>query len=495
MHLAPPATVEPRTRSATEPSALAHSRATVVLVCVGMFMTTLDASIVNIGLPTIAHAFGTSLGGAVEWVIIGYLVVIASLLLTIGRLSDMVGRPRIWMAGLAVFTVGSAVCGAAPSLALLIAARGLQGVGAALILATSTAILTDAVGPAQRGRALGWSAVAIAFGVSTGPTIGGLLTEYLSWRWIFYVNLPIGLGALGIAHRLLPRDARRTRVRFDVPGALLLAVGVAALNLGVSFGSTWGWRSARLLGTMALGVGALAAAVAIERRTTAPAMDVHLVRNRVFVSALASMVFSMMALFAVGFLLPFYFEELRGYSSARAGVLLTPFAITVGVVAPVAGTMADRYGSRWLAPLGLAIATVGLLLLARLEPASAIADVAWRLVVVGFGQGLFQSPNTRALMSAAPAAEQGEASGLLAMARVSGQALSVGVAGAVFTSLGGAAAGNTLLSARTHAQQLGAAERAALRDTFIHAFHDAFILCAAFAAAGALTALVRGREH
>jgi MFS family permease len=176
-------------------------------------------------------------------------------------------------------------------------------------------------------------------------------------------------------------------------------------------------------------------------------------------------------------------------------LLLTPFALAIGVVAPIAGSMADRDGSRWFAPIGLVIATGGLLLLARLDETSSMWDVAWRLVVVGIGQGLFQSPNTRALMSAAPVTEQGEASGLLAMARVSGQALSVGVSGAVFASLGGAAAGTALLTIRAHSSQLNVAEPPVLQVTFVHGFQVAFTVCAGFAAVGALTALVRGQER
>src|SRR6266480_5538252 len=189
------------------------------------FMTTLDASIVNIGLPSIARAFGVPLSGNIEWVLIGYLVVIAAVLLTFGRLADMLGRKPLFLAGLAVFTIGSALCGAAPSLGTLIAARCFQGLGAAAILCVNVAMITRSFPAAERGRALGLNMILLALGVSMGPTIGGILTQALSWRWIFYVNLPIGALALLAASCLLTERYHLERQRFDLPGAALLATG------------------------------------------------------------------------------------------------------------------------------------------------------------------------------------------------------------------------------------------------------------------------------
>jgi MFS family permease len=242
---------------------------------------------------------------------------------------------------------------------------------------------------------------------------------------------------------------------------------------------------------MAIAVAALAGAAWVEQRVAAPILDPALLRNRVFVSANVSFMMAMLALFAVGFLLPFYFEELRGYDTLHSGLLLTPLALTLGVVAPLSGTLADRVGSRWLAPLGLATAGAGLLLLSGLTQASSTGYLILGLIVTGIGQGLFQSPNTRAIMGAAPPDEQGVASGALSTGRVIGQSLSVAVAGAIFTSFGAAAAGASLAAGRT---TLSVVRVQALQHTFVTGLHAAFVVCAVLAAVGVVTALVRGKD-
>ena len=470
----------------------ANKWAVLAISAAGGFMTTLDSSIVNIGLPAIARTFGVGVSGAVEWIIIGYLIVIAAVLLSFGRLADMIGRKPIYELGLVIFVVGSILSGAAPSLGFLIAARIFQGLGGALIFSVNIAMITSVFPPNERGRALGWNSVIIALGISAGPTIGGVITQYLTWRWIFYVNVPVGIIVLLATVRVLTERAHRGRGRFDPLGAGLFAVGLASLTLGLSFGQEWGWTSPGLIASILIGVVALTAAIFVERRVSDPILDLSLLTNRVFASSNISFILCMLALFAPGFLLPFYFEELRGFSVVQSGLLLTPLPITLAIMAPISGTLADRIGSRWLSPLGLAIACIGLFFLSQINAQSSIGDIIWRLVFTGVGQGLFQAPNTRAMMGAAPRSEQGVASGLLATGRVIGQSLSVALAGTIFTSLGAAAAG-TLLAAQAH--HLPASKVAALQNTFVNGFHYALLLCAGFAALGILTALVRGDEN
>lgn len=464
------------------------------VVAIGVFMATLDTSIVNISLPAIATAFHHGVGGLVEWVIIAYLIVIAGVLITIGRVADILGHKPIWVMGLVIFMAGSAICGATPTLEFLVGARALQGLGGALLMAISPAMLTGAFPPSERGRALGLNAVTVALGVSAGPTLGGLITEHLSWRWIFYVNVPVGLVGLVTALSVLRWQRGTRQGRFDPLGAVLLGLGVLTLTLALSFGQEWGWTSAGVIGLL-VGAGIAFALFAwVETRVPDPVVDLSMFRNRVFTSAGLSSLLSFLALFAVSFLMPFYLEDLRGFSTEQAGILLTPLPVVLAVVAPVSGMLSDRVGTRWLAAGGLALGCLGLALLAQLDTQSSPLDIAWRLAVIGVGQGLFQSPNNSALMGSVSQNRQGVASGLLATLRVVGQTLSVAVAGAVFAAAGGTTAGR-MLAAHIQGATLSAGQVTALQTEFLTALHQAFIVCALIAAAGIFASLVRGKHE
>ncbi len=461
------------------------------IVAVGVFMATLDSSIVNISLPKIASYFNVPLNGAVEWVIIAYLVATAAILLTAGRLADMIGRKTVWMTGLVLFTSGSAICGAAPSLVVLIASRAFQGLGGALLMAVSPALLVNAFPPQERGRALGLNAVTVALGVSVGPTLGGLITALLTWRWIFYVNVPIGIIGILATMRVLTERRHRNPGRFDPLGALLLAIGLAAITAGLSFGQEIGWNSPLLIGLMVVGVVALALLPLVEKRVPNPIIDFAMFRNRVFFSANISLILSFLALFAVSFMFPFYLEELRGFPIELAGLLMTPLPIVIAVIAPISGSLADRFGTRWLAAGGLTIACIGLVLLSQLNEHSSIFDIVWRLVFTGVGQAIFQSPNNSALLGSAPRNQQGSASGFLATGRTMGQSLSVALSGAIFAGLGGASAG---LSLGANHSPFAPGQLVSLQHIFDSSFQATFIVCACIAAIGIFTSLVRGKE-
>lgn len=462
------------------------------IVAIGVFMATLDASIVNISLPHIALAFDVHLSGTVEWVIIGYLIVIAGILLPLGRLADIMGRKLIWLLGLSIFTLSSALCGAAPSLLALVAFRLLQGVGGAMIMAVSPAMVTSAFPSKERGRALGLNAAVVAIGTSTGPTLGGTLTEAFSWRWIFYINVPIGvLGVIATLYLLKEPIRRRNEgQRFDPLGAVLLSSGLTCLMLGLSFGEEAGWQSGIILGLLGAAIPLLILFFVHELRIDHPIVDLSLFCNRLFSAAIASSFLSFLALFAVMFLMPFYLEELLALPTHQAGLVLTAVPLTISLVAPLSGWLSDRLGSRLLSSLGMAVGSVGLWFLSRLTPSSSFLGIIWPLVVTGFGQALFQAPNNNAIMGSVAKHRLGIAAGFLATVRVLGQGFSVALAGAIFTSLGGAKAGAIL-----HRGGSSAAAATQLQDTFIHAFHIALLTCMIIATIGVFTSLMRGQSR
>jgi predicted MFS family arabinose efflux permease len=289
-----------------------------------------------------------------------------------------------------------------------------------------------------------------------------------------------------VARRVFTFQAGARARRFDLPGALAFGLGLASLSLGVSFGSEWGWTSPALLLTVGAALGALGVAVLLERRRRDPLVDLQRLLTRRLGLPLASFLFSILALFAVAFLLPFYLEEMRGLTPLAAGLLLTPYSLGLAFASPISGRLADRGQAHWFGPLGLGLAAASLGCLSLIDTTTPLTLIALWLAISGIGQGLFLSPNTTAVMSAVPADESGTASGLIATTRVVGQALSVAIAGAVFVGLGGATAGAALVAGVTP----GSAAGVALDDTFLAAMHAALFVSGSMAAAGAAISLI-----
>lgn len=452
-------------------------------------MATIDASIVNVSLPVLATYFHLPLGGAIEWVVVGYLVVVAALLLTAGRLSDIFGKATTWGGGLALFTAASALCGAAPSYLLLVAFRCLQGVGAAFVMAVSPAMLVSAFPPQERGRALGLNALVVGIGISIGPTLGGVITQGLGWRWIFYVNVPLGIVGVIASTLLLPRDSRRTTGRVDWRGAAWLAVGLGGLTAVLSLGPAVGWASPRLLGSEAVTALALFGLYRHVGSQPDPIVDPRLFANRTFTSASLSLLLSFVATAAVPVLMPFYLQQLRGWPAGRAGLLLTPLPVTVALLSPLTGALADRVGTKRLAAAGMFVAAAGLALLALIDETVSVPHLVIVLSIIGAGQALFRPPNNSALMGAVARERQGAAAGVLATARVVGQSLGIAGAGAIFATF----AGRGFAGERAHSQAMRDGATAA--EPFLRGMRSAFFSCTLVAIAAAAAALVRERHR
>ena len=426
--------VEPRRPASVRTRENAYWLA-VAAVCIGAFMGQLDASIVTVALPTLQRTFDTSVG-AVTWVGLSYLLVLVSTVTAVGRFADMWGRKLLYVYGFALFVLGSALCGLAPSLGWLIAFRVLQAVGAAMLQANSVAIIVVAVPRPSLGKAIGIQGAAQALGLALGPSVGGLLLTVGGWRLIFMVNVPFGvLGVLaGLA--FIPRSLHLAhRVPFDWGGLSLFFPAVVAVLSAFSFGNSYGWTSPVILGTFVAGLCLVVAFVHRERRTADPMLDLALFRRSRFRWGITSGLLSYLVMFGVLFLVPFYFERGLGFGAARAGLELMTMPLALGVVAPFAGRLADRRGARLLTAGGMSAVASGLFVLAALRPKTLGFLVL--LALIGAGLGCFTPPNNSSIMGSVPEHQSGLASGVLNMTRGIGTALGLALTAFVFDLTGG----------------------------------------------------------
>ncbi len=407
----------------------------LIAIGTGAFMAALDGSVVNAILPVLRSTLHTDVA-LIEWVITVYLLVVSGLLLGFGRLGDLRGHKDIYLVGMVAFIASSAMCGLAPSASWLIAARALQAIGAAMQFANSPAILTKTFPASERGHALGLQATMTYLGLSAGPSLGGLLAEHLSWRWVFFINLPVGGLALFLCSRFIARDEPdASNPPFDLAGAVLFFSGLSSLLFALNQGHAWGWLSPATLGLATFAFALLAIFVQVERHRRSPMLDLSLFAVRAFSGSTASAVLNYVCLYGVLFLVPFYLIQGRGLSPSQAGLLLSVQPLVMMLAAPVSGAVSDRIGTRAPAAIGMGLLACGLWLLSRARLDTPLTQVALALAVCGLGTGIFIAPNNSALLGAAPKNRQGIASGVLATARNVGMVLGVGLMGAILTTV------------------------------------------------------------
>jgi EmrB/QacA subfamily drug resistance transporter len=423
---------EPRRPAAVRDSPRAHWYV-VGTVCIGAFMGQLDASIVTLALPSMGRHLHVSVG-AVEWVALAYLLVLVATVATVGRIADAVGRKLLYVYGFGVFTAGSVLCGLAPTLPVLIAARVLQAVGAAMLQANSVALITEAMPRPLLGRGIGVQGAAQALGLALGPAVGGVLLALGGWRLIFLVNLPAGVIGIALGWFLLPRSrSRRALVTADRPGALLLALAAAGPLVYLSLGSRAGYANVVLLGCLSAGVVAALAFIRREGRLSAPLIDLSIVRRPALAVGLSSGLISYLALFGILFAVPYYLSAAH-VSDAWIGLQLAVLPVAIGVTAPIAGRLVERVGERFLTAGGLLLTAAGILEIAAQH---GTAGLLTGLALAGVGLGAFTPANNAAIMSASPPGHTGVVSGVLNMTRGLGTALGVALTGAIFTAVAG----------------------------------------------------------
>ncbi|MDX6440031.1 MAG: hypothetical protein QOF45_2614 [Gaiellaceae bacterium] len=446
---------------------------TLAAVSFGLFMIMLDNTVVNVALPAIQADLGTGLS-ELQWIVTGYALTFAALMLIGGKLADAYGRRLIFVVGILVFTGASLWCGLADSGNMLIAARVVQGAGAALMNPATLSIIAATFPPRERGMAIGiWAGVS-ALALAIGPLVGGLLTEHLSWHWIFFVNVPVGLIAIAASFLLITESKDETHESLDLPGLATSALGLFALTYGLIEANTYGWTSARIVGSFVVAVISLASFVQIERRRRSPMLDLSLFRSGTYAGANVAMLLVALAMFGIFFFVSLYMQNVLGYSAVQAGAAFLPMTVLIILVAPFAGKASDKYGSRWLMTIGMVLLGVQLLYLSQMGADASFWNLLPGFMVGGLGMALTMTPTAAAATRAVPVEKSGVGSAVLnAMRQVGG---SVGIA---------------LMGAIVAAQTSG---RPGV-EGFMAGFERALIVAAVIAFAGSIVAFALVRQE
>jgi len=468
-------------------------------------MVMLDNTAVNVALPSIQRDFGASLS-ALEWTINAYTLTFAVLLVTGGRLGDIFGRRRMFLFGVVVFAIASATIGFAPSEGWLVASRAIQGIGAAFMMPGTLSIISNAFPPEERGKAIGTWAGVSAIALAAGPLLGGWLTEDVSWRAIFFINLPVAVGAV-IVTLFAAHESRdeSTEHSIDWPGIATLSIGLTALVLALIEGNSWGWGSPEVIGLLLTAAVGLVSFALIEPRVREPMVDFSLFRSKTFLGSNMVGFIVSFAMLAMFFFTALYMQNILGYSAVEAGVRFLPSTLMIVLIAPFAGRLADRIGPRPPMVAGLMLATIALFLQTRIDLHTGYGLLLPAFVLMGIGMALVMSPMSTAAMNAVPPQKAGVGSGILSMSRMVGGTFGVAALGALFQHIARGDIADALAGTGVSAAQqerlvegLGSASDAgglppaaaeAAHNAFIHALASGMWLSASVSAVGVVIAL------
>ena len=409
------------------------SRLILLNVCIGQAIVGLDQRALLVALPTLTESFRTHLT-TIQWTILIYDLTLIGLVITMGRLGDLFGRRRFYSLGMLLFVIGSALCGVAQSPAQLIFFRAFQAVGGSMISANGRAIASESVPREERGRALGLTSVAFHVGFITGPSLGGFLVGSVGWRWIFYINVPIGLCGAALAWKIMAETkSEGEKVSIDFLGAALLLIANSLFIYAIDQLPRLGWRHPTFFLTISFSAVALILLIVTELKSATPILLLNLFRNRLFSASILSLFFVALSQSAINFLLPFYLQNLMGYSPAQVGWLIVADSVIIMITAPIAGSLSDRVGSRLLCTVGCSVIVAGQFLVASLGLHSSVIGIIFPLALWGLGWGLFNTPNQSAILGSVTTDKIGSASGTTATTARTGGALGVAMASALFT--------------------------------------------------------------
>jgi EmrB/QacA subfamily drug resistance transporter len=465
-----------------------HATLVLLNVCVGQFIVGLDQRALLVALPTLTHTFNTSLT-TIQWVLLIYDLTLIGLVITVGRLGDLFGRRRIYAGGFLFFVLASALCGAAQSAGQIILFRGLQAMGGAMISANGRAIASVAFPASQRGRAMGFASMAFHIGFLTGPTLGGFLIDTIGWRWIFYINLPIGIWGAYLSWKLLEESKENVQgISVDFPGAILLILTNSFFIYAMNQLPHVGWHDPTVIRTMAFSLLAFAAFVFVELKSRMPILSFSLFRNRLFTASMLSLFFITSTQSAISFLMPFYLQNVLHFSASQMGWIIIASSAVIVMFAPVAGWLSDRLGSRLLCTTGSALIVIAQFFIASLDANSSIPRIIFPLLLSGLGWAAFNSPNQSAILGSVPRDKVGTASGMNTTAARTGGAMGVALSATLFT-YGLAAAG------LSHAQIESPQTWGAAPDIFVRSFNHTVHIVNFFTLLSVFFSAVRGSRQ
>ncbi|WP_041276058.1 MFS transporter [Desulfosporosinus acidiphilus] len=399
----------------------------------GALLSVLSSNTLIIALPDIMKELHASMNSII-WTVMIYMLVITILVPSIGRIADMIGRKKLFVSGFVIFTIGSLLCGFSQTAWQLILFRLIQSIGGALLLAVSTPIVADAFSRGELGKALGINGMIISVGSVIGPILGGAFVT-IGWRWIFYINLPIGIiGSIWAWSQIKEVERLPQKQSFDWLGTIFFTIGMLALLVALTLGGFKGWLNLSTLVLFALALIFMVAFVQIENKIKEPMLDLSLFKTRILAFALTSNLLNGIARGAVTFLLVFYFQGIKAIDPVMAGILLSPFAVSMMIMAPISGKLSDRYGSRVLSSLGLLISALGLIGMVEIKESTSILELAIWMFIAGLGSGMFFSPNTSAIMGAVAPQRRGIAGGVRTMMNNAGSVISMALSMAIISS-------------------------------------------------------------
>ncbi|MGV8906609.1 MAG: MFS transporter [Acetobacterium sp.] len=388
----------------------------LLIVVMSTFMSTLDSSIVNVALPQMARTLNVDTS-QIQLVVTSYLIVIVGVILIFGKLGDMLGKTKIFTFGIALFTIGSLLCGITSAFPVLIGARIVQGIGAAATMANNQGIITQVFPASERGKALGFTGTSVALGALVGPGLGGIIVGTSSWEYIFLINVPVGIVVLFFAIKLLPKSNKKATAKLDVLGAALFMLSIVPLFVALGQAQSLGFSHPLILTGFIVSIGSFIGFILVEQKRQNPLLELDIFKNKLFSLSVFCAFITFIGIFCNSIIQPFYFQDVMAYSPGQAGLMMMIFPVVLSVLAPVSGHVSDKIGSEMLTFIGLLFISLGLFLMSTLTAQSTLTTMIVFTVVISVGMGLFQSPNNSLIMSTVGRHQLGIAGSINALVR------------------------------------------------------------------------------